>query len=46
MPVLAIDQGTSSTKAIVLDDDGIVVAKVTKSVTTRTVADQVTQDPA
>lgn len=46
MAVLAIDQGTSSTKAIVLDEEGTVLAEATRRVSTRTVADEITQDPA
>ncbi len=30
MPVLAIDQGTSATKALVVDDDGTVLGIVTR----------------
>jgi glycerol kinase len=45
VPVLAIDQGTSSTKAIVVDDDGAVIAEATQAVGTRATADRITQDP-
>jgi glycerol kinase len=44
--VLAIDQGTSATKAVVVADDGTIVAEATRPVATAAVGDRVTQDPA
>jgi glycerol kinase len=46
MRVLAVDQGTSATKAVVLGDDGEILASVEAAVTPRTVAGGgVEQDP-
>lgn len=45
MPVLAIDQGTSSTKAVVVDDAGHVLAEATRAVATHAKGEEITQDP-
>ena len=46
MPVLAVDQGTSGTKAVVVDGDGAVLALAEVPVTPRYLSDgRVEQDP-
>ena len=46
MSVLALDQGTSATKAVVFDEDGAILSSVEAPVTPRAVAGGgVEQDP-